>query len=371
MLTFATPSAEQAFVERRNGQLLGQDVSWALFWTFMVGGGVLKWARSEGPRDNRELAWLIPYFLCCPVLLAIIKLCPRWYVRRRVAVITVLRLTRSFFFLARSHHWEAVYLNTATSALPSTPFAIYEHLSWRPSSHLVAGLGWVTPLKAYLPFQLPFLIANLVAASQRCMAECGATAASAAAAAAGGCSAVASASVAAAAAASTAGDVCLASSGGGGGGGGGPMAARSYYSWLVGWIRRGVPLARHLPQGWRLGAGGCLSSCYAVHGWLQGVTVLLTIALLWAWEERLRCRELKAWRLSQQEQPLLQQQQQQSVAEGSHGGSGSGRIRRQPLAAARRLLAAALPEPLPGGVLAAGWLMGCWGLWLCLELAFL
>lgn len=32
----------QAFVERRNGQLLGQDVSWALFWTFMVGGGVLK-----------------------------------------------------------------------------------------------------------------------------------------------------------------------------------------------------------------------------------------------------------------------------------------------------------------------------------------
>jgi hypothetical protein len=92
---------------------------------------------------------------------------------------------------------------------------------------------------------------------------------------------------------------------------------------------------------------------------MQGVTVLLTIALLWAWEERLRCRELKAWRLSQQEQPLLlQQQQQQSAAEGSRGGSSSSRGRRQPLAAARRLLA-------------AGWLMACWGLWLCLELAFL
>jgi hypothetical protein len=162
MLAFESRSAEQAFVQRRNRQLVGQDVSWALFWTFMIGGGVVKWLRAPGPRDYGELAWILPYLLCCPILLAVIRCCPRWYERHRVAALTALRLTRTFCFIARVHRWEAVYLGTEASRVPgSSLLANYEHLAWRAMSHLAAGLGFVTPLRAFLPFQLLFLVLNL------------------------------------------------------------------------------------------------------------------------------------------------------------------------------------------------------------------
>lgn len=33
----------------------------------------LQWLRAPGPRDYGELAWILPYLLCCPILLAVIR----------------------------------------------------------------------------------------------------------------------------------------------------------------------------------------------------------------------------------------------------------------------------------------------------------
>jgi hypothetical protein len=106
-------------------------------------------------------------------------------------------------------------------------------------SHLAAGLGFVTPLRAFLPFQLLFLVLNLRATGQRCLAECGGG---------GGCGAAAAAAGSCPAAATE---------------------AVGYYAWAKRWIRLLVPPAALLRREPRWRPSPCLGGCYAVHAWLQ------------------------------------------------------------------------------------------------------
>ena len=77
--------------------------------------------------------------------------------------------------------------------------------------------------------------------------------------------------------------------------------------------------------------------------------VLLPIALLWAWEERLRARELKLWR----QQPVVQEV--------------SAATARQPQLQAQ--CSQDLPLPFP---IMAAWVVGtAWLLWLLLEVTIL
>jgi hypothetical protein len=101
--------------------------------------------------------------------------------------------------------------------------------------------------------------------------------------------------------------------------------------------------------------------------WLQvAAGVLPTLCLLWGWEERQRCRELKAWREHQQQQQ--EQQEQEGQRQGGRGGSPAPP---PPPHRALRLLQWKLPQPLPARALAAGWVAAAWVLWLLLELLLL
>lgn len=125
-------------------------------------------------------------------------------------------------------------------------------LSPQPVFLLLGGMGFVTPIWAWLPFQAVYLLLILRTTRERCTAECGGLAA--------GAAAVCSVPVA-----GQSGGACAATS----------DAAARYYSAGIAWVRRAVPMARLLPPAWRCGTGGCRAACYGVHSWLQvGVPVM-------------------------------------------------------------------------------------------------
>lgn len=140
---------------------------------------------------------------------------------------------------------------------------------------LLSSVGVLLPLRLYLPCQLPFLLLLLRTTAQRCAAECS-----------GGLPGVLAACADSPAAASAGGGVqgsCPA----------GTTAAdvQRYYAAVARLIRRLSPRSLgRLPPAWRPGgttSAGCLSTCFAVHGWLQAVGgVLFPLALLWIWEVR-------------------------------------------------------------------------------------
>lgn len=105
LLSSAAPllSSPQAFLRRRQRQLLGQDVMWALWWSAMAVGGLFKvsvppalrcipvrpispascpltrasclrlqWARTPGALQLSDVPLAVIYTLSCPALLVVI-----------------------------------------------------------------------------------------------------------------------------------------------------------------------------------------------------------------------------------------------------------------------------------------------------------
>ena len=144
-------------------------------------------------------------------------------------------------------------------ASSGSPNAATEPPHWLQVNSLFFGaLAFVTPLRFHLPLQFFFLLLKLRSSAARCLLECGVPATQ------GGPAWPSGVAPEACLAAPIA-DACS-----------GAAAAERYYSNAIGWIRRAVPFAdgasaigRTLPASWRLGNGGCLAGCYAVHGWMQ------------------------------------------------------------------------------------------------------
>ena len=84
--------------------------------------------------------------------------------------------------------------------------------------------------------------------------------------------------------------------------------------------------------------------------------LFLPLACLWAWEERLRARELRLWR----------QQLAEARAQAQPWG-GDGGARPEPLPPGHT----SVPQPLPFAAVAAWLVASCWALWLLLEAVFL
>lgn len=202
---------------------------------------------------------------------------------------------------------------------------------------LLTSVGVLLPMRLHLPLHLAFLLLMLRASALRCREEC-------------------SMLHAAAAAAS------------------GAPPYQLYYAPVVQWLRRVNPRTLwRLPPSWRPGgssAGACLGPCFAVHAFLQVcgraggrmdtakfglaqslwppcapalaslsapvgqspsitltaapclqsvIGVLMPLAMLWVWEERLRAREIRSWRhaLAQQEQHAAEQRLQQEREQGA------------------------------------------------------
>ena len=283
---------------------------------------------------------------------------------------------------------EAKYIGSY-NAVPHTPWQTYLHLYWKvgrrlvacgsgvlgsgvfgehhatsdappPSAHQPANLlspqpppaapppaaqanllffgavTFVTPMRFTIPLQVVSLAVTLVFTAQRCRLECGlpsdtlawpltaaswpetcATAAAAAGNLAGG----------------TAG-MCMAAAR--------PGLAERYYSTAASWIAGLLPVpaaARHLRA-----RASCLALCISVHGWLQAVGgVLVPLAVLWALEERLRCREVST------------QRRQWREAQGLEGWPGGTSEPCRP------------PRPLTAAALLAWLACSAWLLWVGLE----
>ncbi|KAI3425693.1 hypothetical protein D9Q98_007670 [Chlorella vulgaris] len=345
--TFDTEGLEEAFTRKRNMQLMRLDATWAVMWLIFQCAGISKFNASE--RRNfplSEIVILIAWGVWMPLLLLLIRFRTHWYARNRNWVMCALKLCRTLMVLNSRLPWrEAKYVGSY-SGVPQQPWQVYLHLIWKVNALFFGALTFVTPLRFALPIQLTSLLATLVFSAQRCRLECGAPASSlvwplSAAAWPQSCPATDGYGAAAAAAAeAAAGLSCLAPAD--------PQAAERYYGAAASWFSRALPLtfdwnAWSGSSDWQPGKA-CLPLCFSVHAWLQAVGgVLLPLALLWAIEERLRCREVCA----------LQQQrrQQQAALAGSEG------AQQEALGPCRS------PQPLTAATLVSWVACSAWVLW--------
>ncbi|KAL4452179.1 hypothetical protein ABPG75_007841 [Micractinium tetrahymenae] len=284
MLTFS-PGLEQSFCRRRNASLVQQDAAWAAFWTFMNLVGLVKWIQFDGKKDA-DLPPILVYVLVCPSILATIWLRPALYVRHRVAIIYAARIVRTYFFYKHIPYWLGVYTGSHGGA-PTSAFKLAHHLAWGPASLATVCLGWITPLRFHIPWLLLLLGLQLHGTGQQCRIECAVGGGGAPA---GACAALPGTPLAA-----TAGATCWPAEGAW-------QHVQHVYSAALRLLQLAVP-----PAWRRLSATSCFASCYALHAWLQAAAgVLLPLALVWAWEERLRWRELSVHGgcSSRKQQPL-------------------------------------------------------------------